>query len=306
MWTSQSRLDEIVGNVSRGRSKKVWNIILGGFGLIYLALFAGAIGSGQEDASQGFDVPFTYVSANLFQYEQVVDSLRYPSCTLTSDLGDSPIRTMADYAYLAGHAYRGTETSQEELDQYFVGLNVTDRQDWVQIIRNETIDSTVSFKVVTAPGLKGNGDYAYLIIRGTVTPWDAMTDAQLWSPAALFQFLRIMLPFGKIWTPVIPYMISAITALESETIDQISFYKDTVQFVNFVKENFPVVGQVVTGHSLGGGLSIITGAITKTPAVALSGPNTMLVRGLSLKRLLCRARSFYSLLTTFSFRLVGP
>lgn len=279
-WKAQSRFDEIVGNISRGRSKHVWNMILGFFGLIYLALFAGAVGTGQEDASQGFDVPFTYVSPELFRYQQRVDSLRYPSCTLTSDLGDSPLQTMADYAYLAGHAYRGTEASQEELDLYFQGLNVTDRIDLVDTIRAQTVDSTVSFKVITAPGLKNDGDFVYLVIRGTVTPWDAMTDAQLWAPAALMQFLRIILPFGHIWTPVMPYLISAITTMESEAIDQISFYKDTVEFVKWIEGNLPNVGKAITGHSLGGGLSIITGAITQTPAVALSGPNTVLVRSI--------------------------
>lgn len=64
---------------------------------------------------------------------------------------------------------------------------------------------------------------------------DAMTDAQLWAPAALMQALRIALPFGNIWTPVIPYLIAAITYIESDSLDQISFYKDTVGFVNYLK-----------------------------------------------------------------------
>jgi lipase ATG15 len=34
----------------------------------------------------------------------------------------------------------------------------------------------------------------------------------------------------------------------------------------------------VTGHSLGGGLAIITGSQTQVAAVALSGPNAMLSR----------------------------
>lgn len=37
-------------------------------------------------------------------------------------------------------------------------------------------------------------------------------------------------------------------------------------------------GVAVTGHSLGGGLSIITGAQNGIPAVALSGPNAMLTQ----------------------------
>lgn len=37
-------------------------------------------------------------------------------------------------------------------------------------------------------------------------------------------------------------------------------------------------GVAVTGHSLGGGLAIITGAMAGVPAVALSGPNAILTR----------------------------
>ena len=91
------------------------------------------------------------------------------------------------------------------------------------------------------------------------------------------QFLRELLPFGSIWTPVMPSLINAMTALESSSIEDISFYKDTVKFTEFLlRGNY--AGVAVTGHSLGGGLSIITGAIARVPAVALSGPNTVLTR----------------------------
>lgn len=107
-----------------------------------------------------------------------------------------------------------------------------------------------------------------------------LTDAQLWSGAIFMQGLRELLPIGLIWTPVMDELIKFITMMESESIDRISFYKDTTRFVKFLKEQVPATykGIGVTGHSLGGGLSIITGAQTKTPAVALSGPNAMLSR----------------------------
>ena len=118
-WTNQSRLDDIIGNITRGRSIKAWNSLLGLLGLVFLALFVGTVGSGLEDISNDFGSSPAYVDASLFQYEQE-DTLRYPTCTLTSDLGDSPVRTMADYAFLAGHGYRGVEGSQEELSEYRV------------------------------------------------------------------------------------------------------------------------------------------------------------------------------------------
>ena len=89
---------------------------------------------------------------------------------------------------------------------------------------------------------------------------------------SLDRFLR--LPF----LPVIHQLINAITSIESASIDAISFYKDTSGFVKFLQENENYNGISVTGHSLGGGLSIITGAQMGIPAVALSGPNAMLSR----------------------------
>lgn len=95
------------------------------------------------------------------------------------------------------------------------------------------------------------------------------------------QTLRLLLPLGDIWTPIMPLLINAISKVESQTIAQVSFYKDTTAYTNYIKqqvENGTYIGVSVTGHSLGGGLSIITGAQSKVPAVGLSGPNTMLTR----------------------------
>jgi len=55
----------------------------------------------------------------------------------------------------------------------------------------------------------------------------------------------------------------AITKIESEGIEAVSFYKDTTAFVNYVKDQPRYIGVGVTGHSLGGGLSIITGQCEK-------------------------------------------
>jgi lipase ATG15 len=73
-------------------------------------------------------------------------------------------------------------------------------------------------------------------------------------------------------------MVKAITWLESGGIKQVSFYIETTAFVQTLQESGNYGAIQVTGHSLGGGLAIITGAQTGTPAVALSGPNAMISR----------------------------
>jgi lipase ATG15 len=122
------------------------------------------------------------------------------------------------------------------------------------------VTSAVSFKLVTFPN---SGNFAYVLIRGTTNNWDALTDAQLWSAAALLQIHRELLPVGAAWTPILDELINAITTIESASIATVSFYKDTTAFVKWLlKQNTTYDGVGVTGHSLGGGLSIITGAQT--------------------------------------------
>ena len=174
--------------------------VLGALGFIFLALFAGAIGQGQEDATKDGNTLTTlpYVYIDTFEYVQQ-DSLRYPTCVLSSDFGDSPLTTMADHAFLAGLAYRppGNET-QFALDQWF-SEGAVEQVETVEQYREEfNTSSAVSFKLVTFPSF---GDFAYVVIRGTQNTWDMLTDAQLWSAAALLQVHRALLPFGQVRVP---------------------------------------------------------------------------------------------------------
>ena len=91
VWKSQSRLNEITGSITRGRSRGAWTAVLGAVCFVFFALFLGAIGA-EVDTLATFDTPYTYTSD--FYYAQQ-DSLRYPSCQLTSDLGASPLTSMA-------------------------------------------------------------------------------------------------------------------------------------------------------------------------------------------------------------------
>jgi lipase ATG15 len=57
----------------------------------------------------------------------------------------------------------------------------------------------------------------------------------------------------------------------------VSFYRDSTSFVQYLQNRTSEFrGLAITGHSLGGGLAMISGAQTGTPAVAMSGPNAML------------------------------
>jgi lipase ATG15 len=70
-----------------------------------------------------------------------------------------------------------------------------------------------------------------------------------------------------------------MNSLAKTSLDKIAFYKLTTKFANELKSNPNFAAVQVTGHSLGGGLSLITGAQAKIPAIGLSAPNTLISGG---------------------------
>jgi lipase ATG15 len=153
-----------------------------------------------------------------------------------------------DYVFMAGIAYSGRNATETELDKWFGEGKAKDETDQVEEIRDVlNITSAVKFKLFSFP----ETNTAYVSIRGTTNNWDMLTDAQLWSAAALMQLLREMLPFGNMWSPVIDQLIMVMTKIESASIEKVSFYRDTTKFVNFLKVNRTYAGLGITGHSLG-------------------------------------------------------
>ena len=89
------------------------------------------------------------------------------------------------------------------------------------------------------------------------------------------------MPLGHLWTPIYYKLVQIANAVQSSNLREISYYRTTSKFVNDVQNgwgdnNFTSLR--VTGVSLGGGVAIITGAITEASTVAISGPNAMLSR----------------------------
>lgn len=247
-WLNMSRLSIVVTKITRSRGRGVWMGILCFFLVTYLGLCAMAV-TQEGDTSSEFQ--FTYLPD--FEYTQSYD-LTYPTCTFGKGLAAlaSPKTDMSDYAYLAALAYRAPDITQNELNQWFgVGVAI-DNQTFVESYRNMTdgYESAVSFKLITFPSV---GNLAMVCIRGTTNAWDALTDAQLWSPAALFQALRYVLPAGNIWTPILHRLINVISWLASESISQVAFYRDTTEFVQYLQKSALFGNIQVTGHSLGGG-----------------------------------------------------
>lgn len=80
--------------------------------------------------------------------------------------------------------------------------------------------------------------------------------------AILFQVLRFILPISNLFTPILRHMVNIVSRLETSSTARVSYYRETRLFVDWLREEKGFNELEVTGHSLGGGLAIITGAGT--------------------------------------------
>lgn len=121
------------------------------------------------------------------------------------------------------------------------------------------------------------------------------------------QGIRFILPAGEVWTPILdrklcdcnsrrtvsfcrflihpllfflsfcfPELVHWINSLQGQALERVSFYILTTEFANYMKNRTDFTDIQVTGHSLGGGLAMVTGAQASIPAVGVSGPNALI------------------------------
>lgn len=279
-WENKARLNDIIRTISTNRSEKIYQQTFLFVGFVFVALLLSAVGGGAIETSA---TPMTYLPKQYY-YERKPDNVRYPTCDLsgTGYLGFGETATMLDYGYLASAAYWNQSSLDGDLDLWFAsdfGGNgtVKDEQDFVTDFldrEDPNREQAVFFRMISMPSPDSDGRLAIILIRGTVNQWDMLADAQLWSAAAMMQFLRFFIPAGEIWTPIFSELVKWTNSLVSTTINKIAFYKLTAKFAEEALKEFDHVQ--VTGHSLGGGLSLITGSQAKIPAIGFSAPNALI------------------------------
>lgn len=278
LWENKARLNDIVVNISANRSYRWWKSILNLLGLLFVALALWAYG---DDGLELSNEALRYLPAQDFFYPGQSKDMRYPTCAMSNlDGAWGDESTMLDYAWLAGSAYASQDKIQQELDTWFSdGAGVEDLQDLVDEFRaREDPDDefAVTFRLISVPSQVSNETTAIIVIRGTVNQWDMLADVQLWSAATWMEWLQFLIPIGELWTPILGELVRWMNTMASASLDRVAYYKLTSKFAEELGENDSFDRVQVTGHSLGGGLSLITGAQAKIPAVGLSAPNALI------------------------------
>ena len=67
-----------------------------------------------------------------------------------------------------------------------------------------------------------------------------------------------------------------ISQIESDDLEDVSYYNQVSSFIEYLRSTDKYSTLEVTGHSLGGGIAIISGAKSGIRGVSVSGPNAML------------------------------
>jgi len=275
LWNAKSRLFAILTNVTSGNTRVLWNYVFFIMAFAVIILTVQALAESAEDSvSSGDEVVLTPTGDFVYEPQP---NLPYPTCGLAKglEIPNVNVTALADYAFLAMLAYQPPEVFQERLDDWFGQGVATEEVELVQQFRQEVYggNAAVSYHVVSFENSLG-----VVVVRGSTTAWEWLTDAQLWSAAALAQVVRGILPFGEVFTPIIHQLLNGMSFIESNSLDEVALYKQTTELVRYLQATGNYAKIHITGQSLGGGISLITGAQTKIPAIAISGPNNKLSR----------------------------
>ena len=287
-WKAKSRLAAIIRNITRGRAIEIciWVFVV----LLILLFTVVVLGAIVKYASDSAESTERIVFLSDFEYKPKLN-LFYPTCQLGKGLTlpNGNNTALVDYVFLGSLAYTDNNNTQIYLNQWF-GLDdsiVSNSDSVPRAINNPQIvqdfkdshkqygGSPVHYKFLTFPK---NPTFGVVMLRGSATGWDFLTDAQLWGAAAFHQMLRALLPLGEVFTPILHKTVSFTAILETNSIQKVSYYKEVSAFVNWIKVSRNYTTVQITGHSLGGGLALISGAQTGTAAVGISAPNSVLSR----------------------------
>eukprot|EP00577_Skeletonema_sp_RCC1716_P002630 CAMPEP_0113383242 /NCGR_PEP_ID=MMETSP0013_2-20120614/6257_1 /TAXON_ID=2843 ORGANISM="Skeletonema costatum, Strain 1716" /NCGR_SAMPLE_ID=MMETSP0013_2 /ASSEMBLY_ACC=CAM_ASM_000158 /LENGTH=962 /DNA_ID=CAMNT_0000265775 /DNA_START=207 /DNA_END=3095 /DNA_ORIENTATION=- /assembly_acc=CAM_ASM_000158 len=280
-WQQKSRLYHIT-RMNNNASRRIWSKLLNFFAVLFgvVAMAAISSGPGQEEGVAPY---VTFPSNSTFFYDVPQEEVS-PMCNVnfgnnngsnaTSSL-TSPVKYLADYNFLTIISYFKIDSIQPLLDTWFGEGEAFLDEDVIPTFREAHPDlpSAASFQLVSF-----SDGSAIVCVRGTTTYFDFLVDARLWYAASLFQLVQSAVPFGFAFDALIDFSVNRLSELEASSVKKVSYYVETTAFVNYLRKSGKYTTVSITGHSLGGGLALITGAQTQTLAIAISAPSAVMGR----------------------------
>ena len=154
-------------------------------------------------------------------------------------------------------AYSAPDTMQQDFNSWFGEGTATVDTNITETFKNSDFykerlhhEKTAEYKLIK---FEESNDWV-LAIRGTSNGLDALSDAQLWSSAALAQYVRAVLPMGHIFNPILAHIVNAVALIQAAPLRNVAYYKETTDFVKYLKNlddddgNKLITNLQVTGH----------------------------------------------------------
>ena len=249
-WREKNRFGKIIGGVSVGKGSRFWIWVFVFFTFAFCVVLVSAFALGSND---GATEMFEFASRDEFIYEGS-KSLDYASCAIGRNIKtpDNSGNSLADFAFLSTLAYNNDDSASSGLSSWFgdsvsvdnLGTKVSEFKETYQ---EENGSSAVLYKLFDFP----DQNLKIVAVRGTSNAWDALSDAQLWSSAALSQYVRAVLPLGEWWTPILPHIVKAISVIEDKALKDVAYYRETTAFVQSLKDegyDVQIVGHCKFSH----------------------------------------------------------
>ena len=231
----------------------------------------------QEGIDDLFWAPTRLTAPGAFAYIPS-ESLQYPTCRLVEgmEFESNSETALVDYTFLATVIYQAPETLQDPVDSWFGPGVGTIETDLVAEFRLNVSGglAAVNYNVIT---MADNSQV--VIVRGSTRAWEWLTNAQIWASVAMVEVFQFFLPAGEVFNPIWHGLLRSMAWIESEKLTDVSLYSQTTRLVEDLRNRPEFTGTLrITGQSLGGEISLITGAQQNIPAVAISGPDNKFTR----------------------------
>lgn len=242
-WREKHRLGQIISEISSGVKRKFWMSLYAFFIVVFCAIFMSAVALGSNDGKP--------IGQDMSENHEYLGSgdLQYSSCQLGQGIV-TPAgleNSLVDFTFLATVAYEDPSATEVSLGKWFradedvangddTGTDgVIDHQDIVNDFKKkyeaENGESAVTYKFIGFPGESGKR-LGVVTIRGTSNSWDALTDAQLWSSAALAQYIRAILPLGTKHIHVLLTVFEATNFRVFLFLILMNFFRSTYRYSN--------------------------------------------------------------------------
>lgn len=112
-----------------------------------------------------------------------------------------------------------------------------------------------------------------LFLATTIGFQDWLVNAQLWLSVGVMEYFLDFLPPGIFFHSILDEILKAMGILENKRLKDLMMNRHISTLIEYMRNDGGFDGSKIslTGHSMGGGVALVSGAQTNTPAISVSG-----------------------------------